>query len=79
MAHLSNEEVRAMLPKVGDVRWERPVVADGGGHILAGKPRKCTVVYVHEEHRWYTVQFENGIKESYKMPREKLDGGDEDV
>jgi hypothetical protein len=79
MAHLSKEEVRAMLPKVGDVRWERPVVADGIGHILAGKPRKCTVVYVHEEHLWYTVQFENGIKESYKMPRAKQYGGGGDV
>lgn len=28
-------------------------------------PQKGTIVYIHPEKRFFTVQFENGIRESY--------------
>ena len=68
---LTKEEVRAQLPKVGDVRWERPTVDASPGHTMPNEPQRCVVVEVRREHFWYTVQFENGTRESYKLPRLK--------
>jgi hypothetical protein len=34
------------------------------------------VVDVRPEHLWYTVEFENGFRESYKVPQVKPVGGD---
>jgi hypothetical protein len=60
----------ARLPKIGDVRWERPTIdSDGSYNDAQHKTQKCVVVEVHPEHLWYTVQFENGIRESYKVPK----------
>ena len=76
MALLSNQEIRDMMPRVGDVRKERPAYsAESVGHVTRGKPRRCVVVYVNLEHFWYTVQYANGIRESYKMPPTRLYGG----
>lgn len=60
-----------LLPKVGEQRWERPTIcAESSGHtVFNNPPKRCTVVEVHPEHLWYTVQFENGIRESYKVPK----------
>ena len=68
----SMEEVRRLLPKVGDRRLEVPTIdeSQSTGIQLAGrKPQPCVVVAVNPGHLWYTVQFENGIRESYKVPK----------
>jgi hypothetical protein len=46
--------------------------SQSNGHNTAGRaPQRCVVVAVHPGHLWYTVQFENGIRESYKVPKSK--------
>ncbi len=68
---LTKEEVRAQMPKLGDVRWERPTVDETPGHTRQREKQRCVVIEVQPEHFWYTVQFENGIRESYKLPKVK--------
>lgn len=67
--YLTMEEARNLLPKVGDTRWEVPTVNLDKGPAPA--PQRCTVVEVNAAHLWYTVKFENGIRESYKVPKLK--------
>ena len=65
-------ELQALLPKLGEKRMERPTIDEttpSRGTIQYTKPQRCVVVGVHPEHLWYTVQFENGIRESYKVPK----------
>ena len=64
---LTREEVLAQMPKVGDKRMEVPTEAKGIKNTNAA-PQKCTVVDVHPDHLWYTVEFESGFRESYKVP-----------
>lgn len=66
---LNRTELLAMLPKVGDQRWEVPTIDDTTGVTNAKASQRCVVVAVHPGHLWYTVQFENGFRESYKMPK----------
>lgn len=68
---MTKEEVRALLPKVGDRRMEVPTILRDKSY--SREPRPCVVVYVNRAHMWYTVQFENGTRESYKPPRTKED------
>lgn len=68
---ISKEKARLLLPKVGDKRMERPTISETTssiGSIQQNEPQRCVVVLVHPGHLWYTVQFENGIRESYKVP-----------
>ena len=67
--------LQTLLPEVGDRRWEIPTVfKDGNGK--EPKPEPCIVVAVNRAHLWYTVQFENGFRECYKLPKVKpLHGG----
>lgn len=62
-----------LLPKLGEHRWERPTIDENGGFVNSyiREPKRCVVVEVNPEHLWYTVQFENGIRESYKVPKAK--------
>lgn len=64
---LSKEEAVALLPNVGDQRWEVPTITEGNSYNH--KPHRCIVVEVNREHLWYTVQFESGLRESYKVPK----------
>lgn len=64
---ITKEEVRAMLPRVGERRMEVPTVLKGEGYNK--EPRPCVVTYVNRRHLWYEVRFENGTRESYKLPR----------
>lgn len=74
MAYYTKEQAQELLPKVGDQRWEIPtVLMDGQGNNP--KPQRCIVTDVRPEHLWYTVQFENGFRESYKVPSPKPAGG----
>lgn len=61
-------EARSLLPNVGDVRMETPTT-------MKGEPsqnlQECTVVEVNRAHLWYTVEFNNGFRESYKVPKLK--------
>ena len=66
---MTKEEIRDQLPHVGDRRMEVPT-------ILAEKsynkePRPCVVTYVNRRHLWYEVKFQDGTRESYKLPRIK--------
>lgn len=69
------EQARAQLPKVGDVRVETPTIDQTSGIHIAKKPMKGVVVYVNREKLWYTVRFENGTRESYKVPILNTEGG----
>jgi hypothetical protein len=76
---LTVESAQTLLPKIGDVRMERPTIDESTatrGTIQFTKPQRCVVVEVNTEHLWYTVQFENGFRESYKVPQVKQVGGD---
>ena len=66
-----------LLPKVGDQRWERPTIDETSGinTTSAHAPQRCVVVEVNPEHLWYTVQFDNGIRESYKVPKVRPKNG----
>lgn len=35
--------------------------------------RRATVIYIHPEARYYTVQYENGIRESFHPEIDQLD------
>lgn len=67
--YLTVEDARGLLPKVGDVRWEIPTI-DGSNevHTKHREAQRCIVVMVNRDHLWYTVEFENGIRECYKGP-----------
>ena len=65
---LSCAKIQAMLPKVGDKRMEYPTIDETQGNTGSETAQPCMVVAVHPTHFWYTVQFENGIRESYKVP-----------
>lgn len=74
MALLTPDDVRAMMPKVGDELMRKPTCYHGflGRHDM-NTVRPCVVTYVHPEHLWYSVRFkESGIIESYKMPDVKV-------
>ena len=66
-------EVKRMLPHVGDQRMEIPTITEGKKY--SDKPQRCVVVEVNQAHMWYTVQFENGFRESYKLPKIKPGSG----
>lgn len=65
---LKVEGCKALLPKVGD-RFLRIPTHDSGVGINLPDPQPCTVVQVHEEHRWYMVVFDkSGVRECVKVP-----------
>lgn len=66
---LTKEEVRAMLPKVGDRRMEVPTIL--GDKMYNKEPRPCVVTYVNRRHMWYEVKFKDGTRESFKLPHIK--------
>jgi hypothetical protein len=78
MALITKEQAQAQLPKLGDVRMEHPTIDESTpsrGSVVLNPPQRCVVVEVNAEHLWYTVQFENGFRESYKVPRIKAGDG----
>lgn len=69
---MEKHEARRLLPKVGDQRMESPTIDEttsSRGTFVTTRPQRCVVVEVNEAHLWYTVQFENGFRESYKVPK----------
>lgn len=67
MAWLTKDEVRAMLPQVGDELIRRPSWSKHLG-LCGSPPKPCTVVYVNTERMWFMVQFEAGYRQCYKVP-----------
>ena len=65
---LTIRTLRAQLPKLGEKRMESPTVDETSGINTPKKPRACVVVYVNRKHCWYTVKFEDGTRESYRVP-----------
>lgn len=74
---MAKKDVQRLLPKVGDRLMEYPTIdeASNAGHHGGMQRQPCTVVAVYPEHLWYTVEFENGIRESYKLPKVKPTNG----
>lgn len=72
---MNKYKVQHLLPKVGDHRWEIPTVMKDGTGKEQPKPQRCIVVAVNHAHLWYLVQFENGFRESYKLPKVKPSNG----
>lgn len=70
---MTMEEVRGLLPEVGDTRWEIPTIDETSAvcQEAAKKAQRCTVVAVNTAHLWYEVEFENGFRECYKLPKVK--------
>lgn len=70
----TKEELRAMLPKVGDHRMEKMTAATNA-QISALPPQPCTVVEVNEHAHWYRVQFDKtGICQRFKLPATTYNG-----
>ena len=73
MALLTPEDIRAQLPKVGDRLMKKPGYYHGFLSKSDGMtPKPCVVTYVHPEHNWYTVQFESGVQQAYKLPELRI-------
>ena len=70
----SKDELRAMLPQVGERRTEI-MTSDNTAQIDAPTAQRCTVVEVSEEHLWYRVVFDGtGISQCYKLPQTNWTG-----
>lgn len=71
----TKEELRAMLPKVGDRRMECMTSTGGALGYSNSAPQPCTVVEVNEEHYWYRVVFDSiGASQCYKLPEVSWSG-----
>lgn len=70
----TKEELRAMLPKVGD-RLMETLAASTSCQITTLKPEPCTVVEVNVEHLWYRVVFDRtGVSQCFKLPETTYTG-----
>ncbi len=66
---LHKQEIRWMMPKVGDKRMEVPTLAKTCGAGDMHRPAQpCEVIQVHRAHLWYRVRFASGYTECYKSP-----------
>ena len=63
---MTKDEIRALLPKVGDEMIKTPTVYNAHVGLERPRPQLCVVDYVNREHMWYRVRFvETGLTESY--------------
>lgn len=65
---------------IGNIRMENPSFWTTFGHSK-GEPRKCRVVYIHPQHRFYTVEFTfpltgERFRESYYFENRRGCGGE---
>lgn len=64
----TKDEIRNMLPNVGDTRMEIPT--ETGREGLPAEPMECQVIEVNPDHMWYRVRFKDtGFTECYKLPK----------
>lgn len=75
MPLLLPDDIRATMPNVGDKMMKIPTTYTSGYKREARYPRPCVVTYVHREHLWYSVRFECGVYESYKLPETQYNPG----
>ena len=68
-------ELEDMLPEVGTRLVKTPHLHKSLG-IETPRPQLCTVIQVNRAHRVYTVQFDNGLRESFKVPEGGRQGRD---
>ena len=69
---ITKEEAQTQLPQMGEMLMKSPTIDETTASIgskSTTKPQRCVVVDVHPEHLWYTVMFESGFRESYKVPK----------
>lgn len=64
MSRWSEYTCKVKRPDVETLKLRDDVMAPIGCWFVA-PAQKGTVVYIHPEKRFFTVQFENGIRESY--------------
>lgn len=55
--------------QVGDIVHVQSAVPDQRTQSTRMVTRKARVIYIHPKHRFYTVQFESGVKESFDFER----------
>lgn len=55
--------------QVGDIVKVKSVVMDERTQAQRKVMRKARVIFIHPKHRFYTVQFESGVKESFDFER----------
>lgn len=67
MALLAEDDLRKLLPSVGDVLTKVPV---SGKYlrICSGKPRQGVVTAVNVPNRWYRLRFDSGYSEVFYLP-----------
>lgn len=65
------KNARSQMPRVGDTLMEIPTIVLWQGVNDFPEPEPCTVIWTNPAHLFYVVQFENGIRECYKLPRPK--------
>lgn len=69
---MTKDEVRSLLPNVGQVRMEIPNIT--GKYGIEVKPMECRVIEANRAHMWYRVRFfGSGMTECYKLPKTKTD------
>lgn len=55
--------------QVGDIIPVQCAVPDERTQAMRTLTRRAQVVYIHPKHRFYTVRFESGVKESFAFER----------
>ena len=55
--------------QVGDIVRVKARVLDETSQKVKSVMRKAQVIYIHPKHRFYTVQFESGVRESFDFER----------
>lgn len=63
------KKARSLMPKVGETVMEIPTVVLWAGTNVFPQPQPARVIWTNPAHRWYLVQFENGFRECYKVPK----------
>lgn len=66
---IMKEDLRELLPRVGDKLKKAPTIDQPRGLVQTEEPRECEVVEVNQRGLWYRVRFLNGgATECYKVP-----------
>ena len=59
--------------KVGEIIIVIADVCDPQTMTAKQQLRRATVIYIHPDFRYYTVEYENGIRESFRPEISQLD------
>lgn len=64
------EDLRALLPRVGDKLKKAPTVVCPKELVQSMEPQECEVVEVSQRGLWYRVRFLSGATDCYKVPED---------